>query len=131
MGALEEQPREGRLGNRKKKVRSGIIIFDRRPEPIRDYTERVESSTCVWLMPYPWSCATLAMTLQAKHSIEIAAETVHRWLHEMGWVWKRAKLAAKDDDLHRLESPGSRPRRAPLTHRFCVSEYYSIRRELL
>jgi hypothetical protein len=119
MGALEEQPREGRLGNRKKKVRSGIIIFDRRPEPIRDYTERVESSTCVWLMPYPWSCATLAMTLQAKHSIE------------MGWVWKRAKLAAKDDDLHRLESPGSRPRRAPLTHRFCVSEYYSIRRELL
>src|SRR3712207_8085683 len=26
-----------------------------------------------------------------------------RWLHEMGWVWKRAKLVAKDDDPHRIE----------------------------
>jgi putative transposase len=50
-----------------------------------------------------WSCATLAAMLQAKHSIEVSAETVRRWLHEIGWVWKRAKLVAKDDDPHRLE----------------------------
>jgi len=50
-----------------------------------------------------WSCATLAATLQAKHGIEVSAETVRRWLHEMGWVWKRAKLVAKDDDPHRIE----------------------------
>jgi transposase len=50
-----------------------------------------------------WSCATLAMTLQAKHGIEVSAETVRRWLHEIGWVWKRAKLVAKDDDPHRIE----------------------------
>jgi transposase len=50
-----------------------------------------------------WSCATLAMTLQAKHGIAVSAETVRRWLHEMGWVWKRAKLVAKDDDPHRSE----------------------------
>ena len=50
-----------------------------------------------------WSCATLAATLQAKHGIEVAAETVRRWLHEIGWVWKRAKLVAKDDDPHRIE----------------------------
>jgi hypothetical protein len=50
-----------------------------------------------------WSCATLAATLQAKHGIEVSAETVRRWLHEIGWVWKRAKLVAKDDDLHRIE----------------------------
>src|SRR5262245_57296278 len=50
-----------------------------------------------------WSCATLAATLKTKHSLEVSAETVHRWLHEMGWVWKRAKLVAQDDDPHRLE----------------------------
>ena len=43
------------------------------------------------------------MTLQAKHGIEVSAETVRRWLHEIGWVWKRAKLAAKDDALQRVE----------------------------
>ena len=50
-----------------------------------------------------WSCATLAMTLQAKHGVEVSAETVRRWLHELRWVWKRAKLVAKDDDPHRTE----------------------------
>jgi transposase len=50
-----------------------------------------------------WSCATLAITLQTKHGIAVSAETVRRWLHEIGWVWKRAKLVAKDDDPHRIE----------------------------
>ena len=50
-----------------------------------------------------WSCATLAATLQAKHRIEVSAETIRRWLHEIGWVWKRAKLVATDDDPHRIE----------------------------
>lgn len=50
-----------------------------------------------------WSCATLAATLQATHGIEVSAETVRRWLHERGWVWKRAKLVAKDDDPQRIE----------------------------
>jgi transposase len=50
-----------------------------------------------------WSCATLAATLQAKHGLEVSAETVRRWLHEMGWVGKRAKLVAKDDAPHRIE----------------------------
>jgi transposase len=50
-----------------------------------------------------WSCATLAATLQGKYGIEVSAETVRRWLHEIGWVWERAKLVAKDDDAHRIE----------------------------
>ena len=33
-----------------------------------------------------WSCVTLAATLQTKHGIEVSAETVRRWLHEIGWV---------------------------------------------
>jgi putative transposase len=50
-----------------------------------------------------WSWATLAATLQTKHGIEVSAETVRRWLHEMGWGWKRATLVATDDDPHRGE----------------------------
>jgi transposase len=50
-----------------------------------------------------WSCATLAAHLQAKHGLEVSAWTVRRWLHAMGWVWKRAKLVAKDNDPQRVE----------------------------
>lgn len=50
-----------------------------------------------------WSCATLAMELQVKHGFEVSAWTVRRWLHDMDWVWKRAKLVAKDDDPQRVE----------------------------
>jgi transposase len=49
-----------------------------------------------------WSCATLALTLEAKRGIKVSAETMRRWVHEVGWVWKRAKLVAKDDDPHRV-----------------------------
>jgi transposase len=50
-----------------------------------------------------WSRATLAATLKVKHGIEVSAETVRHWLHEMSWVWKRAKLVAKDDDPYCIE----------------------------
>jgi putative transposase len=49
-----------------------------------------------------WSCATLALTLQATRGITVSAETMRRWLHEVGWVWKRAKLVARDDDPQRV-----------------------------
>jgi hypothetical protein len=49
-----------------------------------------------------WRCATLALTLQRQRRIAIAAETMRRWLHEIGWVWKRTKLVAKDDDPPRV-----------------------------
>jgi transposase len=38
-----------------------------------------------------WSCATLALTLHAQDGIAVSAETVRRWLHVLGWVWKRTK----------------------------------------
>jgi putative transposase len=50
-----------------------------------------------------WSCATLALTLQTKRGVVISAETMRRWLHEIAWVWKRAKLVVQDDDPHRVE----------------------------
>jgi hypothetical protein len=43
------------------------------------------------------------VTLQATRGLVVSAETLRRWLHESGWVWKRAKLVAKDDDPHRVE----------------------------
>jgi transposase len=50
-----------------------------------------------------WSCATLALELQARRGVRVSTETMRRWLHDLGWVWKRAKLAAKDDDPQRVE----------------------------
>ena len=50
-----------------------------------------------------WSCATIALELQARRGVGVSGETVRRWLHELGWVWKRAKLRAKDDDPQRVE----------------------------
>lgn len=50
-----------------------------------------------------WSCATLAAQLKTKHGLAVSAWTVRRWLHDMGWVWKRAKLVAKDNDPQRVE----------------------------
>jgi putative transposase len=50
-----------------------------------------------------WSCATLAGTLRTKRALTVSAETVRRWLHEVGWAWKRAKLVAKDNDPQRVD----------------------------
>ena len=50
-----------------------------------------------------WSCATLAAQLKTKQGLEVSVWTVRRWLHAMGWVWKRAKRVAKDNDPQRVE----------------------------
>jgi len=50
-----------------------------------------------------WSCATLAAQLKLNRGITVSADTTRRWLHQLGWVWKRAKLIAKDDDPQRVE----------------------------
>jgi putative transposase len=48
-----------------------------------------------------WSCACLAAELKARRSVTVSQETVRRWLHEAGYVWKRARHIAKDDDPER------------------------------
>jgi transposase len=45
-----------------------------------------------------WSCATVALTLHAQAGVIVSAETVRRWRHALGWVWKGAKRIAKDND---------------------------------
>jgi putative transposase len=49
-----------------------------------------------------WSCAALALELKARRGLQVSVETVRRWLHQCDYVWKRAKLCAKDDDPERL-----------------------------
>ncbi len=50
-----------------------------------------------------WSCATLAAQLQLQRGIGVSVSTMRRWLHRLGWVWKRAQLVARDDDPERSE----------------------------
>ncbi len=49
-----------------------------------------------------WSCATLAAQLTLQRGIAVSASTLRRWLHALGWVWKRAQLVARDDDPERV-----------------------------
>ena len=54
-----------------------------------------------WCRPR-WSCATLAAQLTLQRGIKVSASTLRRWLHALGWVWKRAQLVARDDDPERV-----------------------------
>jgi transposase len=49
-----------------------------------------------------WSCATLALQLAAQRGHRVSRETVRRTLHELGYAWKRARHAARDDDPQRI-----------------------------
>jgi transposase len=49
-----------------------------------------------------WSCACLAAELKTRRRVQVSQETVRRWLHELGYVWKRARHVARDDDPERI-----------------------------
>jgi transposase len=49
-----------------------------------------------------WSCAALALELQARRGVRVSRETIRRWLQEAGYVWKRARHVARDDDPERV-----------------------------
>jgi len=40
--------------------------------------------------------------LEIRRGLQVSAETVRRWLHQLGWRWKRAKLVAPDNDPERV-----------------------------
>lgn len=48
-----------------------------------------------------WSCACLAAELKARRGVSVSQDTIRRWLHEAGYVWKRARHVARDDDPER------------------------------
>jgi transposase len=99
-----------------KAYRAGTLTWDcpatEDASRVRVLTPRLQRSLLAILGSVPWawgwcrtrwSCATLALELQARRGVQVSAETVRRWLHELGGVWKRAKLAAKDNDPQRVE----------------------------
>ena len=49
-----------------------------------------------------WRGATLALLLQVNRGLTVSAETMRRWLPEIGWVGKQAKRVARDDDPPRV-----------------------------
>lgn len=49
-----------------------------------------------------WSCQTLALQLAAGRSYRVSRETIRRTLHQLGYAWKRARHAARDDDPDRV-----------------------------
>lgn len=101
-----------------KAYRAGTLTFDDSPEDeasrarLRIMTPSLKRAVVALLKTVPrawgwcrtrWSCATLVLELQARRGVQVSTETMRRWLHALGWVWKRAKLAAKDDDPQRVE----------------------------
>ena len=98
--------------------RAGTLRFDGATESVpqqrrlRLLTPSLKRSVLALLKTAPhaygwcrtrWSCATLAVELQVRRGIAVSTETMRHWLHELGWEWKRAKVAAKDDDPERVE----------------------------
>jgi transposase len=98
--------------------RAGTLTFDDAPEEVtqqrrlRLLTPSLKRSVEALLKTAPrlygwcrtrWSCATLAVEVQVRRGIRVSAETMRHWLHELGWEWKRARVAAKDDDPQRVE----------------------------
>ncbi len=49
-----------------------------------------------------WSCATMTAELKARRGLTVSPEKVRRWLHEVGYVWKRARHVAQDCDPERI-----------------------------
>jgi transposase len=49
-----------------------------------------------------WSCQTLALQLAVGRGYKVSRETIRRTLHRLGYVWKRARHAARDDDPDRI-----------------------------
>ncbi len=49
-----------------------------------------------------WSCATLALEVQARRKVKVSRETIRRCLQEVGYVWTRARHVARDDDPERV-----------------------------
>jgi transposase len=98
--------------------RAGTLTFDEATEQaphqrrLRLLTPSLKRSVQALLKTAPraygwcrtrWSCATLAVEVQVRRGVRVSAETMRHWLHELGWEWKRAKVAAKDDDPERVE----------------------------
>jgi putative transposase len=86
------------------------LALAERPHPACSLTPSLRRSLLALLKRAPsafgwcrtrWSCATLSAQIKVQRGVQVSAATMRRWLHQIGWVWKRAKLVARDDDPQR------------------------------
>jgi transposase len=104
---IVKQYQEGKLGleydeegKTQRPVRTKVLI----PYIKKKLLEILKQAPCAygWCRSR-WSCATLAIELKVQIGLEVSAETVRRWMGEIGWVFKRAKLTTLDNDPQRTE----------------------------
>lgn len=51
-----------------------------------------------------WSCQALGYVLQVRYRLKASSETVRRWLHQQGLVWRRPRpVVARSDPEHDLK----------------------------
>jgi transposase len=50
-----------------------------------------------------WTCATVVVLLREDHGVTVGRETVRRWLHQEGLVWRRPRPVLGPRDPHRVE----------------------------
>src|SRR5262245_4897873 len=48
-----------------------------------------------------WSCEAVAIVLAEDHHVEVSPETVRRWLHQAGLVWRRPRPVLRPKDPQR------------------------------
>ena len=94
LGAVPTPARDGSAGGRRRPSISSLA------QSLLAIIKRVPSAFG-WCRTR-WSCQTLALELRARRGVKVSRETIRRWLHEQGYVWKRARHVARDDDPERV-----------------------------
>lgn len=50
-----------------------------------------------------WTCATVALLLREEHGVQVSRETLRRWLHQAGLVWRRPRPVIGPPDPRRAQ----------------------------
>lgn len=91
-------------------ARAAVVAEGQEPHPAQVVLTSVQRSLLSIVKRVPqslgwcrtrWSCATLALELKRQRGVRVSREKIRRWLHELGYEWKRARHAARDDDPER------------------------------
>lgn len=53
-----------------------------------------------------WTCGTVVALLREDHGVRVSRETVRRWLHDQGLVWRRPRPVLGPKDPQRLQKCG-------------------------
>jgi transposase len=88
---LHRYEREGRAGL-EDEPRSGRPLKDPLAGPIVD-AQASQSPPCSGQVQTCWSVCLLTAFLARRFHVFLSGSSIRRWLHQMGWRWKRPRLA--------------------------------------